>query len=148
MKRGWKIFGFLMFVLILAVAIYFTIFFHYTCFDLACYQAHQEKCSRTEFIKNLDDATWIYNIKKKSGNDCLVDVKILQIKQGTLDKQSLEGKSMMCSVSFGSMVSPELNLKECHGLLKEEIQELIIQQSHKYILDNLGEIASELDKIV
>ncbi|MFQ5531454.1 MAG: hypothetical protein ACE5ES_02455, partial [Candidatus Nanoarchaeia archaeon] len=60
----------------------------------------------------------------------------------------LEGLKMTCSLPIGDISSPEDNLKNCQGPLKEELQNLIIQKMHAYILDNLGDIGEELGRII
>jgi len=137
------------FVLIsLSLAIYFTFFFSYKCEDISCFRAHQEKCSRTEFINDLSDTTWNYKIHGKEGGSCEIEVEILQIKEGTNDKVRLEGQSMKCYLPLTEISSPESDLQRCHGLLKEELQEIMIKNAHKYIVDNIGDISEELNKAV
>jgi hypothetical protein len=55
---------------------------------------------------------------------------------------------MVCAIPFGIMMQPEENLKVCHGILKEEIQELIITRMHAQIVENLGKISEETTKIL
>ncbi len=135
-------------VVVLAAAIYFSFFFDYNCDDKACFQAHQQKCSRTNFINDIEEATWEYNIKGKNDGACEIEVKMLQIKEGTLDKKKLEGLTMICTLPIGSAASPESDIGLCHGELKEEMQNLIIQKLHYYIIDNIGQIDEELENPV
>ena len=141
---------FLAILLILAVAIYFTFFFYYKCpqSDLACYLGHQEKCAKTKFINDQVGVTWSYKITGKSSGNCNVDVKILKIKEGSPKLVSLEEKDMICFVPIGSRKMPEEDLKKCHGLLKEEIQDIMIRDAHNYIISNMGQISEELKKPV
>tara|TARA_Y100000310_G_scaffold294847_1_gene325649 strand:- start:3585 stop:4022 length:438 start_codon:yes stop_codon:yes gene_type:complete len=124
---------------VLIAAVYFTFFFHYKCDDLACFKSHQIKCSKTKFVNDLESTTWFYTIQGDKGNKCVIDVEILQVKEGSLDRQNLEGLSMECSLQKGGIDSPETDLTLCHGLLKEEIQELIIKNTHAQIVSNLEE---------
>lgn len=130
----------------LLVAVYFTFFFSYTCEDLSCFQAHQEKCSKTKFIRESESITWSYKIKGDDGGLCGIDAEILQVKKGDIDKIRLEGKSMMCYLPLGSTSLPELDLSRCNGILKEELQNIIIKNLHTYIVENIGEITEELNK--
>jgi len=134
-------------VVIAIVAIYFTFFFYYSCNDNSCFKSHQERCVKTKFSNEGNDAIWKYKILGKDGGDCVINVEISKIKVGSIDKLPLEGKSMVCTLPFGSSASPEGDINKCHGELKEEMQSLIIQKLHNYILDNLGEIGAELDNI-
>jgi len=53
---------------------------------------------------------------------------------------------MTCYIPYGSLTVPQENLKNCHGELKEELQDVIIKKMHTYILDHIGEINKELEK--
>ena len=150
LKRGMTRKGILVISIIvtLIIAIYFTFFFYYKCEDLACFKAHQEKCSKTKFVNDLEDATWFYQIKGKSDGECEIYVKLLSVKKGKINLQKLEGKSMVCYLPLGSSVSPESDISRCHGLLKESLQEIIINNLHSYIVSNIGEIGKELEKVI
>jgi len=126
-------------LIVLIAAVYFTFFFYYKCDDLACFKAHQIECSKTKFINDLESTTWLYTIEGDKGKKCVIDVEILQVKEGTLDRKFLEGTSMQCSLLKGSIDSPEGDLTLCNGLLKEGIQELIIKNTHSQIVSNLEE---------
>jgi hypothetical protein len=55
---------------------------------------------------------------------------------------------MECGFPKGVVVYPEQDIAQCHGLLKEEMQGIIIKKLHTYIVDNLGEIEQELDVLI
>ena len=133
-------------LVILSIAIYFYFFFSYSCADKSCFQAHQADCSRAKFIQDTEDIVWSFQIKGKTDSKCEIHTESLQVKQGDLGKKILEGKSMDCLVQFGSLNPPESDLSLCHGLLKEEMQTLIIKELHTYILENVGKISEELEK--
>ncbi len=143
-----RIIFFVLILIILVVAVYFTFFFYYKCNDIACFRAHQEKCSKTKFVNNVENAEWQYQIKGKEDGQCEINVKINKINQGDVDKLGLEGKSMNCFLPIGSINSPESDISNCHGELKEEMQSLIIQKLHAYIIKNLGQISEELNKAI
>ncbi len=127
---------------------YFTFFFSYKCSDISCFQAHQEKCVRTEFLNDAEDTTWFYKIEGKENQKCKINAEILQVKEGSLDKIKLEGTSMDCYLQIGDISLPESDLTKCHGRLKEELQEIIIENAHKYIIENIGKINPELNKTI
>lgn len=135
-------------IIVLAVAIFFTFFFSYVCEDKACFQAHQIKCSRTTFVSDVEDMTWFFDIKGKQDSKCEIEVGILQVKKGDIERKVLEGKTMNCYLPIGSIKSPETDISICHGILKEELQNTIIRKLHSYILENVGEIGEELEKTV
>ena len=126
----------------LVAAIYFTFFFAYGCDDLSCFRAHQKECSRTKFIHLTEETTWNYHIKGKEDGKCKIDVQVIDMKGGSLEKTKLNGKTMTCLLPLGSVVSPEGDISLCHGLLKEELQNLIIQKLHSYVVENLGDISN------
>jgi len=135
------------FVLALAVAIYFIWFFSHSCDDLVYYKDYQGKCSRASFVDDADDITLLYEVKGKHNGKCEIKVTALQVKEGSSDKIVLEGKSMVCDLFIGSKFLPGEDISLCKGELKEELQNLIIQNLQKYIIENLGEIGEELKGI-
>jgi len=147
-RGGVKLILFFIMLFIFFVAIYFTFFYTSKCKDITCFQIKEEKCSKASFLNDKEDITWFYQIKGKENRACKINVEILQIKKSTLDKRKLEGKSMDCYLPFGSTNFPEEDMESCHGILKEELQKLIIQKLHSYIVENLGEISEELQKVI
>jgi len=143
-----KLTFFFIMLIIFSIAIYFTFFYTYKCKDMACFQTKEAKCSKANFLHDKEDITWFYQIKGKENRVCKINVEILQIKKSTLDKKSLKGKSMDCYLPLGSTNLPGEEIENCHGILKEEFQTLIIQKLHSYIVENLGEIGEELQKVV
>jgi hypothetical protein len=146
-KVSWKFWVFLMIVLVLIGAIYFTFFFTYSCDKYECLVKNLEECKRAKLLYENQDTTWFYQIKGKQGSRCEVDVTLLQIKRGKLEIEKLQGDSMTCLMPLGVTQSPEKDISLCTGKLKEGLQELIIQRLHNYILANLGQIQSELEGI-
>jgi len=147
-KGDWIAIISIILIILIGVAVYFTFFFTYTCNDLSCFQAHQKECVRTKFIKDGEDIAWKYFIKGKESGKCVINAEVLRVKTGAVENANLVGKNMDCSLPLGSIAAPESDISRCHGLLKEEMQNMIIQKLHAYILDNLGEIGEELEKAV
>ena len=100
------------------------------------------------FINDEEDITWQYFIKGDKDARCVVNVKVLKVKKGTVDKEKLVGKDMDCYIPLGSAISPDSDISRCHGILKEELQNMVIQKLHSYIVENLGEIGEELEKVI
>ncbi|MEN7982142.1 MAG: hypothetical protein ABFQ65_01715 [Nanoarchaeota archaeon] len=149
-KRGQtgKLIIFFLGIIILIGAIYFTFFFSYSCDSLACFQAHQRECSKTHFVNDAEDSIWDYKILGEENKACGIEVKVLKVKQGNVDRKRIEGKMMTCYLPLGDDTSPEVDIVNCHGLLKEELQEIIIEKLHLYVVENIGEISEELKKAV
>ena len=76
-----------------------------------------------------------------------MEVTAVDIKRGLKKTEALEGKSMSCYLALGAVVVPEANPNLCNGRLKEEMQGLIIEKLHEYIISNIGTINKELTQI-
>ena len=131
-------------VILLIIAIYLTFIYTPTCKDIACWEAKLVKCSKAKYLNDAKDISWSYTIKGKVNDRCEVNVKALEIKRGLTSTMVLEGKDMDCFLPFGAIVEPEQNPNICNGRLKEEMQTLIIEKLHQYILSNIGSISKEL----
>ena len=79
-----------------------------------------------------------------SGN--LFNINRLIVK-GDLDFVDIEGNEMSCSVEKLGGNFPEKDMFRCTGLLKEKLQEYLINRMHDYVLQNLGEIKENLKQI-
>ncbi len=145
-KRGGKILIFAL-IIILAAAVYLTFIYTPNCKDIACWEAKLVKCSKAKYINDPRDITWIYTIKGKIDDRCEVNVKASEIKKGLTSTMVLEGKDMDCLLPVGVITEPEQNPNICNGILKEEMQTLIIEKLHQYILSNIGPINKELTGI-
>jgi len=132
---------------VLIVALYFTFFYVRKCYDKSCFDSALSSCKRFSYLNEQQDASWFYKIIGKRESGCKVNVELLNVKQGSSDLIRLRGKDMNCYLPFGSVVEPEDDLKKCHGLLKEEMQDIIITRLHNYVVDNLGQINEELGRI-
>ncbi|MGC9310005.1 MAG: hypothetical protein ACP5D2_04910, partial [Candidatus Nanoarchaeia archaeon] len=85
-----------------------------------------------------------YKIEGRQADSCEINVKMLGGDLNNQDMNELKNKEMICSLPFGSVMMPESNLNNCHGMLKESLQDLMIERMHKYIINNLGEINLEI----
>jgi len=135
-----------LFIIVLIAANYFTFFYSPKCKDFPCFESRLKACKRTSYLNDARDIAWLYTIKGKSGNDCVVKVKALQAKEGVADVERLEGKEMTCNLPLGLIAMPESDPNLCTGRLKEEMQSMIIEKLHQYILEQIGEISAELLK--
>jgi len=147
-KDQWKAYVAIAIIILVLVAVYFSFYYYPKCDDLGCFYSYQKKCSKVSFVNDAEDTIWSYKIQGKQGGKCIVDVGVLAIKEGSLDKQVLEGLEMSCALPLGSNVAPESDIKRCHGVLKEELQSLIIKKLHEYIVENVQEIGAELDNVM
>lgn len=133
-------------VLILIIAaIILVVFFFFTnikeCDSSECFSQALSKCTRVSYIREDPKAAWDYKITGSNNeNSCNIDVRLLRLNQGTVDIEILEGSKMTCVINRAETRPPEENIKDCSGLLKERLQEIIIERMHSYILKNIGEI--------
>ena len=95
MKRG-MIILFVGILIILAVALYITFFYAQRCENLKCWNDNLKACDRAQFEKDSEGVIWSYKILGKSDGNCLVNVKVLEIKRGMIKVEVLEGKEMIC----------------------------------------------------
>ena len=132
----------------LITSLYFAYFYMTTCPDKECFTKAIIDCKRKSFTDDNDNSIIQYRIIGQREGVCKTNVKILQIKRGTADLAILENKEMICSTEIGVYTEPESNLRECHGELKEQIQEMIIQRMHSQIMENLGKISDEITRVI
>jgi len=127
-------------LLILIASVYFLFFFRQKCTTQDCFLEGLWKCKRIDFMSEDLSIVWSYSIKGLSGEVCKVDVKALEVKTGEQELKQLEGQTMECLIPKGFILMPETKIEYCHGLLKESIQDQIIEKMHLYIVQNIGEI--------
>lgn len=144
-------------LIVLGGAGIFFLTYNKPCNDRECFNFAMGKCDKASWINDAKDSTWQYQTKgrnfgcyfsKKYCNECEINVRLLQIKTGSIDTEKLQGLDMNCKVVFGYVGNPQDDLKRCSGELKEAMQDLIINRMHAYILQNVGKIGEELTKIV
>ena len=99
-------------------------------------------------INEDDEYVWRYEILNEGNqNNCNVEVILLKMKDSIINVEDLEGKSMICRVEKFGDILPEKDMLKCSGILKEELQEIIIDRLHNYLLENIGEINENLKRI-
>jgi hypothetical protein len=133
---------------LLLVFVVAAIYYTKSCEDYSCFSSYLEKCSRASFQDNTPDSLWEYTIKGTEDGFCRVKVKLLLMKEGSAELTALEGQSMVCNLYLGKIEDPKGDLTRCHGELKENIQDILIQKMHAYILENVGKISEEFKSII
>jgi hypothetical protein len=105
-------------------------------------------CKGVSWVREDAQASWLYVIKSnEKGDSCMIEISLLQMKQGTIESEKLQGKKMSCIAKKGETQFPEKDIASCTGKLKEELQEIIIQRMHSYLLQNVGEIKEEFESL-
>lgn len=150
-EKSKKRVGIALVIVLIALIIYggyFFVFYAKPCSDISCFSNAIKNCNRVSFVKEDLQASWLYTIKGADNKDsCIVNVKLLKMKQGTIDSEKLQGEEMNCILNKGDTQFPEKEISQCSGKLKEEIQDIIIQRMHSYLLENVGEIKQEFNSI-
>lgn len=132
----------------LVMSAYYIYFFMHKCSTQECFYNALTQCKKTLYISENADSDMEYKILGRENDKCNVYVRLLQIKKGSAELAILEDKDMICSLPYGVLEEPEKNLKNCHGRLKEEIQNIIIQRMHSQIVENLGKISEETTQVI
>ena len=146
-KKYVIILGIAAIIVIIAIGLFFLLSYTKTCQDKSCFDSYLEKCKRASFIQDSNDSTWKYSIIGTKDNSCLVNVELLLVKEGNIEMAKLQGLDMDCSLPISYIGSPKEDLSVCHGLLKEQMQEMIIEKMHAYIIKNVGKISEEISKL-
>ena len=134
-------------IILIALAVYLTRFNIDKCESFACFKDKMEKCEKTEYINEVPEASWRYKITEDKNDECIVKVTLLLAKEGELGIDKLTGYDMLCTYPKGEGTYPERDLRMCHGRLKEELQQIIINKLHSYIIENLGQIDLGINSI-
>lgn len=137
-------------VLVIAavLAVYFSFFYVPECANYGCFKEHMAKCSKVFYINEEPAASWGYNIRGDSGDNCVIRITLLMAKEGELEVAKFVGHTMDCSYPLGVTNYPEKELGKCHGLLKEDLQTVIITKLHMYVIENLGKFDESIEKVV
>lgn len=134
-------------VILLGFIVYINFFYTKECKSFECFKKGMEKCERVKYTNEEPEASWGYEVKGITEGECEIRVSLLLAKQGELGIDKLTGYEMGCFYPIGEGVYPERNLEKCHGRLKEELQTIIIEKQHKYLLENLGQVDEALNRI-
>lgn len=125
-------------VLILVLGIFIFIKLNVpVCENTDCFFKNIVSCTPSKFFY-AGNISFDYSINGKDNDHCNIDVTLVRSYWRGMSFDSLNGKSMVCDVPFGKVAFPEEDLDKCHGPLKENLQEIILQKLHGYILDNLN----------
>ncbi len=127
---------------------YMLIYYSKQCADEECFKQSIVKCSRAMYTSKDTDMILRYRILGKSGETCKINVALLQLKRGSAELNPLQGKEMLCYLPSGIYMKPEKEIANCHGELREGIQEVIIQRMHSELVENIGEIKAEITEVL
>jgi hypothetical protein len=124
---------------------YFWFFSVRVCESSECFYDAIENCDKVSFIREGKNADWKYEIIGEGFEKCNVEVELLEVNKGSIENEIFEGKKMICD--FSGIGFPEEDIFSCSGVLREEIQESIIERMHNYLLENIGEVKEEFRSV-
>jgi len=145
-KKGVFIALIVVFAISALLFVYLNFIYSPSCQNYECWQNYMTKCEKASFVNEQTEASWGYEIRGKTDSLCDIEVTMLLAKKGELGIEKLAGHKMICSYKIGTATYAEKDLSVCHGLLKEELQTLIINKLHSYIIENLGQVAEGLEQ--
>ena len=143
MRFNWERFLILGVLIISILGIWMFFFSYASCDTWECFNAHLKDCSKVKFIGGTD-MVFEYIIKGSSNGECEVAVQLLQGKFNNQDSIKLEMQKMTCSLPKGVVMIPESDIGNCHGMLKEGLQDLVIKKLYTYLVQNLGKLNLEM----
>ena len=136
----------LIFVILACILFLFwaNFFYEKKCDSLSCFNANLAECKSAVYTNTEDNITFEYKVLGKNSGKCDVNVRFISGELYEEDVANLIDKEMICSLPLNTLIKPEANIDNCHGILKEELQKLIISKMHTYIVQNLGKINTEI----
>lgn len=133
-------------VVLLLIAVYFTFYSEKKCSGYECFQEAMKGCEKNVvYVNEEPEASWRYTILGTEANNCDIKVELVLAKEGTLGINKLENQGMVCAYPQGVSNYPEKELENCHGLLKEGLQKMIIDKLQTYIVEHLGSYEGALN---
>ena len=152
-KRGWLLI--IVLLLIISSSVYLIFFKSKTCDTIGCFERAAADCERAKLWTVESGGTeTFYKIKGGDNDNCELYIKILNVAE--LDPETtedFEGKDMVCKIplnKFSRMVFEEMgsDLEYCSGPLKEEMYEVLVKKLYKLVLDELGVVLEEVERVI
>ncbi|MBU2640012.1 MAG: hypothetical protein KKG75_04910 [Nanoarchaeota archaeon] len=146
-----------LFLIVIGLLISYFIFWKSTnCEAVGCFEKAAAECKRAKIWTMEEGGTeTYYKIKGKSGDNCELYVKILKVGAETSAETttSFEGTDMNCKIplnKFSRMKFEEMggDLDYCHGTLKEEMYGVLVKKLYKLVLDDMGLVLEEVERVI
>lgn len=135
----------LLFIFLIGFLIYSSFFYYASCENDECFFSYLENCERVSYVVS-NDFDVIYRVEGRSLAGCEVVVSI-DDKDNIIGLEELyKGTNMVCNVRAGYVSYPEHDLERCSGMLKEGLQEVLIDRLKVEIARNIGEINIDILK--
>ncbi|MEW6062799.1 MAG: hypothetical protein AB1571_00300 [Nanoarchaeota archaeon] len=121
--------------------------------DTRCFDKNAVKCKLTKLTTSNQGNTFLYEIRGSKGDNCIINVKMLDTEASYDVAQKLKGKAMVCSVPKEKLNSEFLSdmdktLNYCTGPLKESMLELVIEKMYGMIIKNMGDIVLKMQDVL
>ncbi len=123
----------------LLISVYSSYFYYKSCNDESCFSTYLGNCDRANYIKE-SNLSLRYNILGYSMGACSVKVSLISNDISYNLGDSYKNSVMFCRLPLGIKDYPESNLGKCTGLLKEGIQEVLINRLKIEIIRNIDEL--------
>ncbi len=117
--------------------------------DKLCFNKAASKCNKARVLIENNETTFLYTVKGSEGDRCVINVKIVDIKDSSPETDIFLGKDMDCKIpkeeiTFDMISKTSENIEYCSGPLKETMYQVIIQKMYSTIAQNLGDIILEI----
>ncbi|QQG38567.1 MAG: hypothetical protein HYS32_03095 [Candidatus Woesearchaeota archaeon] len=124
--------------------------------DVECFNSLAKQCKRAKVLKVQETNFYEFNSKGVnflSFNQCLIDVKVIEVRSGDLEIIKLfENTGMSCKISKEQEIEDYTVmgsiLKFCHGTLKEALYEKTIRELYGDVVRNLGNIVTKATEVL
>lgn len=126
-------------LVVAAIIIYFSFFYFKPCNDSTCFLNYLENCDRATYSKDGELAV-NYFIEGYSKGTCNVKIELVSLSGDYKLAGYYNASNMECKSELGSLTYPEKDISACSGLLKEGLQEILINRLKVEIVKNIGEI--------
>lgn len=134
----------LLFFVLLGV-LYSSFFYYKACETETCFLNYLKDCNRATYYKE-GDFSFKYKINGYFGAKCVVDVSLDSINEEIPLRKVYLNSDMGCFMPFSSYYYPDGDLSRCSGLLKEGLQEVLIQRLKTEVVNNLEDINLDILK--
>lgn len=137
----------LIFIIVFVLLIFYLSYEKDCGFDESCFNEAFESCNKAKYMSEEEGNLFQYSIQGQKGNDCEVEVTILEVSQEADQetKNLFSGKSMTCYIPENQAFTVD-TLTLCTGPLKESMYELIIQKMYSILAQNLGDLIFQLQE--
>ncbi len=147
-KRSWIITIVVIFVIVFSIAF----IYKKECDDDECFNKALAECEPTKYYGYKNNNLYLYKISRSFGK-CRLYVKIEKMAIGTEPDliRLLEDKDMKCQIPKSVVITldeMESLLNYCHGTLKENLYQLMLERLYALVIRDMSGIIKEAEKIM